>query len=424
MEGHEGFLGERHLWPSVPDPGSAGSRSCSPGPEIRRPDPGSPGLVRIRRPLSGRRQVFDGFGPLRCPEGLPLIRARSQSGWGQSIADVRPLFPDIPMEIPRLDPRERHTRTIEMGHPSASRPVPPRTSAGPGYLRSSGGAVPTSRRMEAWHGPGSMGRGVHPMPSRSRYCWLLSRRRVAGAGDGVAHLGIGLDVPQAVIFADADVALAERLGDRHGDLGLGRDHLGPVLLDLRDHLLLLGDGEGPPLLGLGAGHPRVGLGLEGLEVGADIVADVDVGDVDREDLVGRAGVEPFSSTRLEIVSGRSSTCSWVSAEPIALTMPSPTRAMIVSSVAPPTRRSRLVRTVTFALTLSWMPFLATPSMLCRPELGSGHGITLGLTLVCTASRTLRPARSIAAARLYDSGMSARLAAIRARTTFGTLPPAR
>ena len=109
---------------------------------------------------------------------------------------------------------------------------------------------------------------------------------------------------------------------------------------------------------------------------------------------------------------------------MALTMPSPTRAMIVSSVAPPTRRSRLVRTVTFALTLSWMPFLATPSMLFRPELGSGHGMTLGLTLVCTASSTLRPARSIAAARLYDSGMSARLAAISARTTLGTLPPAR
>jgi hypothetical protein len=156
--------------------------------------------------------------------------------------------------------------------------------------------------------------------------------------------------------------------------------------------------------------------LKGLEIGTDVVADIDIGDVDREDFVGRAG--------MEMVSGFSRTCSWVSAEPMALTIPSPTRAMIVSSVAPPTRRSRLVRTVTLALTFNWMPFLATPSMLCRPELGSGQGMTLGLTLVCTASSTLRPARSIAAARLYDSGISARLAAIKAQTTFGTLPPAR
>ena len=84
----------------------------------------------------------------------------------------------------------------------------------------------------------------------------------------------------------------------------------------------------------------------------------------------------------------------------------------------------LVRTVTRAFTLSWMPFLATASIVCRPLVGSGQSMTFGLTLVCTASSTLRPARSMAAARLYESGMSARLAAIRARTTLGTLPPAR
>ena len=42
-----------------------------------------------------------------------------------------------------------------------------------------------------------------------------------------------------------------------------------------------------------------------------------------------------ASTALEMRSGFSSTSVCVSAEPIALTMPSPTRAMIVSSVAPP-----------------------------------------------------------------------------------------
>ena len=44
--------------------------------------------------------------------------------------------------------------------------------------------------------------------------------------------------------------------------------------------------------------------------------------------------------------GLASTSVWCSALPMALTMPSPTRAMMVSSVAPPTRRSSLVRTVT------------------------------------------------------------------------------
>ena len=50
---------------------------------------------------------------------------------------------------------------------------------------------------------------------------------------------------------------------------------------------------------------------------------------------------------------------------MALTMPWPTRAMMVSSVAPPTRRSRLARTVTRALTSRRMPSLATASSMVR-----------------------------------------------------------
>ncbi len=42
-----------------------------------------------------------------------------------------------------------------------------------------------------------------------------------------------------------------------------------------------------------------------------------------------------ASTALEIRSGFSSTSVCESDEPMALTIPSPTRAMIVSSVAPP-----------------------------------------------------------------------------------------
>ena len=55
---------------------------------------------------------------------------------------------------------------------------------------------------------------------------------------------------------------------------------------------------------------------------------------------------PRWSTALEIVSGCSITLKWLSAEPIEVMIPSPTRAMIVSSVAPPINCCRFVRTVT------------------------------------------------------------------------------
>ena len=58
--------------------------------------------------------------------------------------------------------------------------------------------------------------------------------------------------------------------------------------------------------------------------------------------------------------------------PIELTMPSPTRAMIVSSVAPPTNRSRFERTVTRAFTFTPMPSWATPSMVVLAHVGAGR----------------------------------------------------
>ena len=58
---------------------------------------------------------------------------------------------------------------------------------------------------------------------------------------------------------------------------------------------------------------------------------------------------------------------------MALTIPSPTRAMMVSSVAPPTSPGILVRTVTRALALSSIPSLATADR--YPSLGAS--ITLG-----------------------------------------------
>jgi len=92
-----------------------------------------------------------------------------------------------------------------------------------------------------------------------------------------------------------------------------------------------------------------------------------------------------------------------------VTMPSPTRAMIVSSVAPPTKRSRFVRTVTRAFTFTPMPSFATPSMVVRPLAAFGQSITFGLMLVLTASSTVFVvpfvARSMAQVRFQSSVMA-------------------
>ena len=124
---------------------------------------------------------------------------------------------------------------------------------------------------------------------------------------------------------------------------------------------------------------------------------------------------PFRSTSLEMLSGFSSTCSCESADPMLDTMPSPTRARMVSSPAPPTSWWMLARTVTRALAMSWMPFLATAAT-------GGVSITLGLTLVCTASNTSRPARSMAVAFSKGRSMLAFEADTSAWTTRCTCPP--
>jgi hypothetical protein len=107
----------------------------------------------------------------------------------------------------------------------------------------------------------------------------------------------------------------------------------------------------------------------------------------------------------------------VAAEPIVLTMPSPTRAMIVSSPAPPTRRSMFVRTVTRETAISWIPSFATAAI-------RAVSMTFGITDIFTASSTSRPARSIAAARLKGISMLALSAEMSALTTRTTFPPAR
>jgi len=57
------------------------------------------------------------------------------------------------------------------------------------------------------------------------------------------------------------------------------------------HLLLGRDGHRPALLGLGLGDLLVRVRLVDLELGADVLAHVDVSDVDGEDLEGRPRVQ-------------------------------------------------------------------------------------------------------------------------------------
>jgi len=136
----------------------------------------------------------------------------------------------------------------------------------------------------------------------------------------------------------------------------------------------------------------ISFGLLGLEASADVIGDIDVGNINE------------------------------------VTMPSPTRAMIVSSVAPPTKRSRFVRTVTRARTLTPMPSFATAVIFVTPALGFGQSMTFGLMEVRTASRTVFPvslvARSMAQARSKVRAMPAFSAATSARTTLMMSPPAR
>jgi hypothetical protein len=83
--------------------------------------------------------------------------------------------------------------------------------------------------------------------------------------------------------------------------------------------------------------------------------------------------------------------------------------------------------VTRAFTFTWMPSLATPSMVVRPLSALGQSMTFGSTDVRTASTTLlfEPlvARSMAQARSQLRAMPAFCAAIKACTVGTTLPPA-
>ena len=87
------------------------------------------------------------------------------------------------------------------------------------------------------------------------------------------------------------MAASERRCHRFGDLGFGEYKVGTVASDLGFHDLFLGDRLGASLFGLGACHANVGFGLVGPESCSDVLADFDVGDIDRDDGKGGLVVE-------------------------------------------------------------------------------------------------------------------------------------
>ena len=64
------------------------------------------------------------------------------------------------------------------------------------------------------------------------------------------------------------------------------------------HFLLAGHGHGTTLFGLGLGDVLVGIGLIHLEGSTDVLAYVDVGDVDGENFEGRTCVKPLAEHEL------------------------------------------------------------------------------------------------------------------------------
>src|SRR5262249_56186463 len=60
---------------------------------------------------------------------------------------------------------------------------------------------------------------------------LATALEASGAGDGRAHVGVGLDIPHVVVVHDAEPAFAEGVGQGERHLRLGEHDLGAVFVD-------------------------------------------------------------------------------------------------------------------------------------------------------------------------------------------------
>ena len=79
--------------------------------------------------------------------------------------------------------------------------------------------------------------------------------------DGSPHLGVGLNIPQAVVIHDSQISGTERFRNGQRYLRLGLYHLGSHLLHFGCVFLLHGNRGGPPNFRLRLGHVLVRFGL-------------------------------------------------------------------------------------------------------------------------------------------------------------------
>lgn len=167
-----------------------------------------------------------------------------------------------------------------------------------------------------------------------------------------------------IVIHDTQISLLEGFCHSLWHFGLGFDDLRLHFLGIGAHFLFLGDGHGTAFFGSCLCDLLIRFCLIGLELGADISAYIDIGDIDGEDLKSCPRVETFAEDRtgnvIRILQYVGVLFGGADGRDDAFT----TRAMMVASPAPPTRRSIFARTVTRARTLSSMPF-------SRPQKWSG-----------------------------------------------------
>src|SRR4029078_13635684 len=110
----------------------------------------------------------------------------------------------------------------------------------------------------------------------------LSRCSCACARDGLAHVGVVLDISEFVLVENAELAAAEGIGHGFGHFGFGVNELGAAFFDASVLLLFESDGLSATAFGASSSDAGVGLGLIGAQTCTDVFAHVDIGDIDRD----------------------------------------------------------------------------------------------------------------------------------------------
>ena len=124
------------------------------------------------------------------------------------------------------------------------------------------------------------------------------RNLYAFLGDILAHVSISLDILYPVVVHDTEIAGTEGIRHSQRNLPLGLDNLCPGLLCLGLHLLLESHGHRTALLSTGLSDILVGIGLVDLQHRTDILAYVDISDINRKNLESRTSIEALGQHHL------------------------------------------------------------------------------------------------------------------------------